>query len=1238
MNSFFMRSCLAICVTLVSIGAWSQQQFEVRPSTAQLRDAVVHGDSSTIYAAAYDRNQVWRIDARTGDVINSISVGRGPASIALAAQGRYLGVVNRLDGSTSIIDTQTDEVIATLPSGEGASAIVALPSGGFAVAASFADQVTLINPRQTDRTFAIENVSSVPHALAASASYLAVVTRAPAAVLLYEPGVTSPTRSVALPSEANDIAHDGQGNFVVASDDGLRRLDPNTGTLSAPTDLVAKSIEGAGDIVALTDDAVFVMSSDLSQTLARIPLTAPGVSMAVGPGVLAVVSPRDRTWHLAVADKIKSAPEPVTVAEAEPEPVPEPTPPPVQVEKEPEPEPMAAPVEREASEAATDEPEEVAAPAPESEPEPEPMPAPAVEPEPEPDPAPELEEVEEEAAPKASPATASAGQFQSKPAEEQEEAAPVAVAQATPEDSAKRQPTIRSTPLSLDRPRAPRGRRPSPLPLQDEEAAGLSAGLLGMRPFGATDDGFVMPDFTQPGEYEADVSEFGRDGTLQADGNVVFTIDETLFTMDHFTYSKDSGELHGWGNVRIEQGPSLLTANDIYFISVPEGETDAEGTEPKASAPFAGGEDGGKRRELGAIRATMIQLTEPSREFTADALDYDFRTQTGSAVNAEGQIGLFYFGAEEIVVAGSEMLDATNVWITTCDCDHEYYRLRFKRAQIGEESVFIGKTAQLELFGQPTPLIFPSWKLHRRSGSNTPRFQLDFDSGRAAEIGYFLNVGQSLAVTQHSDLGFRIFPTEKKGVGFGIDANYDFMSAPTSWLYRAEGSIRSMYTTKDSGHLEWYHRHEIRPDTTILAQWEQWFEPTFVKEFYYEEYRNRSEPRAFANITHTKPRWIATGTASAVTHGDAVGTEKLPEVTFHMLERPLLDRLYVTYDGSAGYYRREPSGEESARVANVARLTYDMELGDWLNITPFAEFEGVWYSQTRDDDGSDFRAAGTFGATAQTRLTRNYGTFLGFSSVKHIMVPSLTLSYRPEPSMGLEETLRFDALDNAFGRSRIDAKLDNIFYGRDAESDEIWQIARISIYAGTDFWNELPESEDYEIEIDIRPRPEWGLLLAAEHHNTDESLDLDDPLLLQRSIIRLYENIFNRRVDPELRFRYNARFGDYDRVLTYLYYNDPDPDARWNGRIGFSYAETQNRVFNNEILYGLGYRVNDKWSVAFEHRYDLERDNLARQSYELRRIFADCIDTALEFRERESGWDVSLQVSLSAFPGTGIKF
>jgi hypothetical protein len=324
------------------------------------------------------------------------------------------------------------------------------------------------------------------------------------------------------------------------------------------------------------------------------------------------------------------------------------------------------------------------------------------------------------------------------------------------------------------------------------------------------------------------------------------------------------------------------------------------------------------------------------------------------------------------------------------------------------------------------------------------------------------------------------------------------------------------------------------------------------------------------------------------------------------------------------------------RLANVGRLMYDINVSPGLNITPFTELLATYYSEERSDDSSDVLLASTTGVTLQSRLHRVYDGFGGFSSFKHVFLPSITYSYRPEPSMGAHEVPRFDAYDVAQGRSRIESKLDNIIYGKDAETEEVWPVARLTLYQGNDLWNEIRKAEDYEAELDLRPRPWWGWLMAAERHTIEEEIDLSEPFWFQTAMLELREEITGRAYDEDL-VQYDPRFGSYNRLLTYVYYDDSAYANKFNARLGFAYTETRDDVFNKEILYGGGYQIGELWGIGFEHRYDFEQNELTQQTYEIRRNL-HCWEAALQFRDRQEGWDVSVQFNVVAFPGTKLKF
>lgn len=777
-------------------------------------------------------------------------------------------------------------------------------------------------------------------------------------------------------------------------------------------------------------------------------------------------------------------------------------------------------------------------------------------------------------------------------------------------------------------------KKPSAAPDIGVEQRDLNKALserLGFSP----EKAFAPPDWTEPlRDIEADSFEgaIGEDELLLK-GNVRLRLDTLGFTADEFWYSEPTGEMRAKGNVLLSQDPSLLAADELFYKVPPE----AEMPQPRILGPHMDEQQKAKLRlSYGALVGKDVRIFQPSQQLSAKHLTYNIAESTGTIETARGRAGIYYFGADRLRLLGPQSVDADQLWITSCDQDPPHYRILMKNASIREGRAVYGTGVRLQLGNVDTPLYWPQWGY--KPGRLGAPVSIDFDSGHRAGIGYFVNVGQQFRVSPDATLGLRLFPTTREGVGFGIDSDYDFTETPASPLYLGKGSIRTLYTTKDRGYVELYHRHEPFDDTVVLFQVEQWSDRDFYKDFFYDLYRNRTAPTSFVNVTHTKPTWIATGTYRVDTHNFVRDTERMPEFTYHLLTRRLADSLYFTFDTIDGYIEREPWSTHAVRLANVGRLTYDIDLHEALSITPFVELEGTFYSDTRNSDESDFRFTNTWGATAQTRLHKRYPGALGFSGFKHVILPSATYSYRPEPSMGVDDTPYFDAYDVPRGRSRIETKLENVVFGQDAETQEVWQVGRLTLYQGNDFWNEIRKAEDYEAELDLRPRPWWGWLLAAERHRIDDEGIVEAPAEFQAWWSDFYKSLTGKPFeDMEEDYLFYSRPGDYNRILTYLYYDDFALDGNFNAQLGFSYTETQDNVYNKEILYGAGWKLSEKWAVAFEHRYDFEQDELTQQKYEIRRNL-HCWEAALQFRDRQQGWDVGVAFSIVAFPGTRVKF
>lgn len=1187
----------------------AQLALEVLPVRGQFRDAVVDPARGRLFVAVYDQDAVWAIDTETGTIATRIRVGNGPAD--LAADDSFLAVANRLDNSVTLIRLADLSVAATVETGDGPSAIVALDGGRFVTANTFSDSLSVIETQSAIAVSTRDDCPPVPEGLAVTDDHLAVVGRATPVAHLYDRATLATGARVALPETVTRAAGLADNRIALASDTALYLLDAARGEIAVSRDLAITDLAADGDTIHVIAEATYQRFDAGLAPRGEERLDAAFRTVTASGILVALLDPMRQEARVHGLDTLRAA------AERHPDPARDTLPGDtadtgdtselVVVEAEPAGdarEPAPAPTRD--AQAAVPEP----APAPDVAPAPDPEPerAPEVEDTPTPDPEAQSEAV----------ASDREAQTPSSPAGE-----PL-----VSDAASGTQGTIRRNPIQTKGIRAPSLTRPSASPLQQLSRRTITDALVQPTEFGSTDGGFQAPDLSENLEnitFRNVVKEGDSDARVFQDFRAEWG-DLTLTTKT-LTHRTEPVEVHATGDVLITQQSSSIDADAIHFrIEEPEGDA------KRRSILESGADTGGMTLDQGHLTLRGAHIVEPTREMTVDYFDYNFRTGQGELENARGQAGIYYFSAEKLHLHGPETLSGEDVWVTTCDKPHPHYRIRLSELEMLDGEPVAGSHARLQLGRADTPFYLPRW---RRGGAGGSPWNIDFDSGRQAEIGYFLNLGQSYELGPDVALGPRLFATEKEGVGFGADLNYDFMETPASRLYRSRGEAHGLYTTEDRGYVHWYHRYEYSDDLIVRAQVEHWGDEDFFKDFYYDRFRDRSQPRTFANLTYRQPDFITTATIRPQTHGWFAETEQAPEATFHLLERPIGNNFYFALDTANGYYSREPRGVGGGRSANTARLTYNWDPHPALAITPYWELEANLYTRNRAQTKSTGSLSSIFGVTAQTRLHRTFPGRWGFSAFKHVFVPSMTYSYRPDTRVDPREIPQYDPLDSIFGRSRIETKLANVVYGRDAETGEVWQVGRVTLYQGNDLRNETRTTEDYEIEIDVRPRPWWGLQVVGERQITsDEDASLNR-FSVARNLPGLYNNI-NEFLDRDTPDDFSNRFGDYNRLLSQLYYDGTPLDKPISGRVGFAYTETRGEVFNREILYGLGYRASDKWGFSFEHIFDFEEDDFRAQTYEVRRSL-HCWDTAIRFRDRESGFDINFEFNIKAFPGSRLK-
>ena len=1173
---------LSLSLCACSFVAAAQDSKPVFRAPGGIRDALYVDGPNLLYLASYETAEVIAIRLETGEPVARIPAGKGTS--ALSENGDKLAALNRHESSLTLIQLPEHSVIGTVQLEAGASSVFAAGPDRFGVVDPFHQSITFVNAAAAEISRRISIPDAVPVAAVMVAGQIALLTRTPEEIRFLDLTTFDVVYAAPLAQGMKCLLPLSDGSIAVASNERVTIL--TSGRITNEFDFPAQSLSVSDSrIVGVAFPDAYELTPGTSEraTSWRLPNGASN-ALAFDGGLLAWSSRDGRVWSLSRAEAIPAA------ARAE--------------------SPSGVVAEAVSAAPSAEPPTQLEAPIPDVA---------------------EASPRADAGGPQVVPAVQRSANDETQVASSPRESAPVEEAEA-----AQPKPLTRA-----EKREAKRQRRREQGRKDAESGAARQTALYDIKPerIGISGLSPHAPYFGSPrGTWEQELIDaltvtsesasllsvdWSQDveniqsplGSLRVQGDLIeadqrttFQVGDARIEADQLSISLESRELELRGDVRIERPGASLAADVLRIVDPPlaptgelrplvpvrESRAAAHPLIPHGTSP----DDFAPTEARGMLHAENVVWKEKGkRELVADSVELDLRDRSGALVNAQGHVGPLYFAAQDLKVDGPRSVYAQELWVSTCDLPVPHYRLRLKRAELEDDGTFRGSNVRVQVRDVQTPIFAPRVLASVAPGERALATEIDF--GRRAELGNMLNVAQWFKATEHSNLAPRIFATTKEGVGFGVDGNYDLMNAPAATFYRSRGEFESLYTTEDRGYAHWYHQQELLWNTRALVQWEQWSDEAFLKDFYNNEYSDRTGPRSFANVTHTNPEYLVTGTFAPSTHSFTTETEKLPELTFHLLERRAAGDLYGTFDGVSGFYRTQQDEVDSMRTVLLGRMSYDLNLAPGFNVLPFVEVDGTYYTHAIEDDNDAVRGSGTVGVTMQARAQRSFGGVRKFSGFKHMIIPSATLLYQPKATLESEEVPRFDDLDDRPARFRLETMLDNVLLGRNVSTGSIWPVARVTFYQGNDFLNERAESSDYELEVEIRPRPWWGFQAIGEIHDVDTGEDED-----------LGEN--------------------FDRVLGYVFFDNEQGKNNLNGRLGYAYTDAAGEVLNQEILYGLGYKLSPNWSAAFEHRYDIHRNELTRQSYAIRRRLHDW-EMGFFVREREQGIDVGLDINLLDF-------
>ena len=444
---------------------------------------------------------------------------------------------------------------------------------------------------------------------------------------------------------------------------------------------------------------------------------------------------------------------------------------------------------------------------------------------------------------------------------------------------------------------------------------------------------------------------------------------------DNLQYSKIERKLIAKGNVVITHADVELTA-DYAEIHADTKEAQAEG------------------------HVTVRQKGKGT--ISGDKVFFDFKTSSGSFPDGRFVSFPWYGSGKHLDQINKKKIRAHNAFITSCDLPHPHYDVKAQVADIYVGDKIVAKNVVFRILEVPVfwwpYLVIPL-------NNNSP---VSVTPGYSNEYGAFVLVSKGFAINEKVNGQLHADWYSKRGFGFGADINYKFdrLGVGQVKLYgindqegpnqRADNPF-SDKSEEFRGRASWRHRARIDPLTTLQLQWNEISDDRFLQDFFEREHREEISPLSFMTVTRNADKYSLLAHIEKRTNRFQTVSEKLPEVVFTWLRRPLFGtNFYYTHeDGFVNFDQTKaffPDGPNTVQLYTDHELSYPIRFLRYYNFNPFITFREDYFTKSREkEDGISRLVAGT-GFDLRTRFYKKsdyQGSILGIklNQVRHVIEP-----------------------------------------------------------------------------------------------------------------------------------------------------------------------------------------------------------------------------------------------------------
>ena len=442
---------------------------------------------------------------------------------------------------------------------------------------------------------------------------------------------------------------------------------------------------------------------------------------------------------------------------------------------------------------------------------------------------------------------------------------------------------------------------------------------------------------------------------------------------DHMSYQEESDLLTATGAVQITWQEMLLTADQATYNRI---------------------------SKIMTAQGNVVMIKSGDR-MQGDNLLLD--TETGRAEMENGHIFMeknnVHLDGKQVARMDDDQYALKSGNLTTCDAAVPSWKFKADDLDVTVEDYATGSNVIFYIKDVPVfyfPYIVLPVKRERQSGLLFPRF------GKSTKRGGFLELPVYWAISPSQEATFTLDIQTKRGVGLGTD--YRYLRSRTSEGFLSGYAIHDNNENKARGQLIQFHKEQLPNNLSLITSVNITSDHTYLHDYGDKsgEY-NRQYYDSRVVLAKHWDSWM-TGAQAIYTQDFYTGSnsrtlQRAPELFLHGVRQavPYIPALWFDMDMLLTNYYRE-KGMKGQRTTMTPRLSTSNSLfGGRLNASVYGGAQIRAYNTTEAAAGIDEKslvAIPEFGAELSSSLSRVYdGPFMGMSSLRHELVPSISYSY-----------------------------------------------------------------------------------------------------------------------------------------------------------------------------------------------------------------------------------------------------